>query len=276
MSGWNGSLNAKKYDEYAKKFPMYRDTSRDLVRSANVKPGMTVVDLACGTGVTSQAVLEVLNGEGHLHSVDMAQAMLDVARQNVQHDNVSFHLSPAEDLDKVITEPVDRVVCNSAFWQLKPDETLGAVHKILKANGIFAFNLPNQFIRLEDADSYPDHRGKFFDYLRQIALSDFGIQVPPPPSPSDRRTPPTLEDLQNSLQRNNFSLIRQEIITYTQSGDGAAAFNTIPVMTEPVLPGVDYETRMAIYAKVSSQFKTENPMERRWLFVVATPVTKAG
>lgn len=80
MTGWNDVINAKKYDDYAKRFPTYRDTSRDLVHLAEIKPGMRVIDLACGTGVTSQAVLKALNGTGHLYSVDMSQAMLDIAR----------------------------------------------------------------------------------------------------------------------------------------------------------------------------------------------------
>jgi ubiquinone/menaquinone biosynthesis C-methylase UbiE len=39
---------------------MYRATSADLVRFADVRQGQRIVDLACGTGVTTEEILKVI------------------------------------------------------------------------------------------------------------------------------------------------------------------------------------------------------------------------
>lgn len=115
MSGWNNASTTQKYDSYAKTFSTYRDTSRDLVQLAKIEAEMHVVDLACGTGVTSQAILKALSGSGHIYAIDQSPAMLAVARQNITADNISFQQTSAEAIHEVIPAVINRVVCNSAF-----------------------------------------------------------------------------------------------------------------------------------------------------------------
>lgn len=67
MSGWNNPINAQKYDEYSKIYPGYQLTSRDLIRLAEVASHHVVVDLACGTGVTSQALLAAMGETGRIY-----------------------------------------------------------------------------------------------------------------------------------------------------------------------------------------------------------------
>ena len=60
---------------------MYR---RDAVAALAPRPGDTVVDLACGTGLNFQFVQPFITGEGRIVAVDLAGAMLDVARRRAQ------------------------------------------------------------------------------------------------------------------------------------------------------------------------------------------------
>ena len=148
---WNTKENAEAYDKYARSFPMYKDTSRDLIKISGVKSGMTIIDLAAGTGATTQAIFDQIGDDVYVIAIDQAEEMLTKAREKFINKNVKFIVSEAEDLDKVITEPVDAVLCNSALWQMKGGQVFKAVSGILKPNGIFAFNLPDSFFNEKDA-----------------------------------------------------------------------------------------------------------------------------
>ncbi|MEK7091948.1 MAG: class I SAM-dependent methyltransferase [Patescibacteria group bacterium] len=150
---WDTKENAEAYDNYARNFPMYQETSADLVEIVDLKSGMTVIDLAAGTGATSQAILAKIGDQGRVIAVDQAKEMLKKAQEKFASKNVQFVVAEAENLDQVITEPVDVVVCNSAFWQMKAPETLRAVANVLKPDGIFAFNLPDQFFDNPSSDN---------------------------------------------------------------------------------------------------------------------------
>jgi ubiquinone/menaquinone biosynthesis C-methylase UbiE len=60
---------------------MYR---RHAVAGLAPRPGDTVVDLACGTGLNFQFLQPFITGEGRIIAVDLTDAMLDVARRRVE------------------------------------------------------------------------------------------------------------------------------------------------------------------------------------------------
>ena len=57
---------------------------RETVDALSLKPGDTVVDLACGTGLNFPLLEEVVKEEGQIIGVDLTDAMLDRARERVQ------------------------------------------------------------------------------------------------------------------------------------------------------------------------------------------------
>lgn len=67
---------------------------RALVQ-AGLCPGMDVVDVACGTGAVTRAIVEVLAGTGSVRGVDPTENMLAEARKSL---SVPFHLGHAEAL----------------------------------------------------------------------------------------------------------------------------------------------------------------------------------
>src|SRR5215469_15075731 len=80
-NAWVDALNAHLYDHYAQTYPIYRATAGKLVALAAVDPGMTVVDLAYGTGMVTEQLFWALCGTGTLIAVDSSAAMLAVATQ---------------------------------------------------------------------------------------------------------------------------------------------------------------------------------------------------
>lgn len=61
---WGEDDNARRYDAFARQHPIYQDTSRDLIALAGLSADAAVVDLACGTGITSREILAALGPNG--------------------------------------------------------------------------------------------------------------------------------------------------------------------------------------------------------------------
>jgi trans-aconitate methyltransferase len=106
---------------------------------------MHVVDLACGTGVTTMEILRRLDVRGRVTAVDGAEALLAVARARLTDSRVTWVQARGESLEAAVEEPADAVLCSAAFWQMRWPEAMAAVRSALRTGGVFAFNLPDQF-----------------------------------------------------------------------------------------------------------------------------------
>lgn len=56
---------------------------RRALERAGLRPGMDALDVACGTGAVTRAMLEVLGGKGRVCGVDPSEGMLSEARKSV-------------------------------------------------------------------------------------------------------------------------------------------------------------------------------------------------
>ena len=87
---WLEAETARRYQLFAARTTMYQELSQLMVELAQLRPGMRVLDLGCGTGVTTQAVLANLGERGHVYALDVSEAMLAVAREQVKSDQVAL------------------------------------------------------------------------------------------------------------------------------------------------------------------------------------------
>lgn len=70
-----------------------------LLAAAQAKSGERVLDIGCGTGVTTEPYAEAVGPQGHVTAVDIAQPMLDAARQRIEArglGNVTLLLADAQ------------------------------------------------------------------------------------------------------------------------------------------------------------------------------------
>ena len=129
---------------------MYHNESKELVDLADIRKGMTILDLACGTGVSTKEILKKLGETGKIYAVDFSEAMLNLAKKEIKNKNVVFIKSLAQKIDEVISEKVDRIICNGAFWLINKPETLKAMANILKDDGKLVFNMPGQIFKFDE------------------------------------------------------------------------------------------------------------------------------
>jgi SAM-dependent methyltransferase len=269
---WGEDDNARRYDAYAREHPNYRDTSRDLIAIA--LPGFTggmdaaVLDLACGTGVTSREILAVLGPAGRLTGADKSAAMLDVAASSTTDPRVTWVQAPAESVDRYVTEPVDVVICNSAIWQTDLAATAAAVRAVIKPGGRFAFNVPVAFLDDKPSPQSGDRFPELLREMRAIAERDYDW-VPDAGAARKVRQPLTRESICRCVAAAGFAVEKAGEATYPASAESQRAWMSIPVFTRDRLAGLPYEQRMRALEKACERlgpFVTEQGL---WVLFAA-------
>lgn len=79
----------------------------------------TVLDVGCGTGNLTQALLTRLGDAGGVIAVDISPRMIEVARGKIRDPRVTWHVAGAERLP-LDARSCDRIVCFSV-WPHFPD-----------------------------------------------------------------------------------------------------------------------------------------------------------
>lgn len=157
---WDGS--AANYAAFTSHSSLYRETAAALVRLARIEAGMTVVDLACGTGMVTESILRRRGGKGKkvtIIATDFSEQMIAVARERIASTRVTFHCEAAERLSRVVEGHVDRVLCNAAFWQFDREPALAEIVKVLKPSGRCLFTLPDWSAFIDEMDvQYEKHK----------------------------------------------------------------------------------------------------------------------
>jgi len=104
-----------------------------MAKRLNIKPGATVLDVGCGTGVFIPFLLSRVRREGRLVALDFAEEMLNRAWAkgfNVAYLHADVTSIPVGD------EVFDVVVCYSSFphFQDKP-RALAEINRVTKSGG---------------------------------------------------------------------------------------------------------------------------------------------
>jgi ubiquinone/menaquinone biosynthesis C-methylase UbiE len=94
-----------------------------------------VVDVGCGTGNLTRAVLAKLSPEGHVFAVDLSPRMIEVAKRKVSDPRASWHLGDARRL-LLPAATCDRVICYSVWPHLEDRVVVAAeLRRVLKPGG---------------------------------------------------------------------------------------------------------------------------------------------
>jgi SAM-dependent methyltransferase len=264
---WGEDGNALRYDAFARLHPMYRETSRVLVMLAGPSGSSTVLDLACGTGVTTAAVLSVLGPNGKVIAVDKSAAMLQVAARAVSDRRVEWVRAAAETVDQHIAGQVHVAVCNSAIWQTDLAATAAAVRKILMAESRFVFNVGSGLLERDDDD--PNYLGDLWSVVRGIAAQDYGWTAPRSQTSQRARPRLTQESICDQLDKAGFEVERIEELRCDQSPDEQRAWLSVPVFSKQYLPGLSYAERMRVLEKAHDYLGPGEAAISRWANFVA-------
>ncbi len=110
-----------------------------ITDGANLKPGAKVLEIGCGSGLLTEAL--VLTG-ATIIAVDISNDLLAIARQRgLPKERVQFLEKRFEDCD--IDGPFDAVVGSSVLHHLDIVPAINKIYSLLKPGGVMSFAEPN-------------------------------------------------------------------------------------------------------------------------------------
>lgn len=107
-----------------------------LLDCARVRPGQSVLDVACGTGVVARTARDAAEPSGRVVGVDLNPAMLEVARE--ARPDLEWVQGDAEDLPFADAE-FDVALCQSAlFFFADPGRAVAEMARVVAPGGVVA------------------------------------------------------------------------------------------------------------------------------------------
>lgn len=268
MTGWDDPLTAAQYDAFTREHALYHETSRDLVRLAQIERATLVVDLACGTGVTTAAVLEQAGPDTSVLALDKSPAMIEIARSRVTDPRVQWICAPAVELDSFARD-ADAIVCNSAIWQLEMTPAIAAAGRALRTGGRLVFDLARPMLTLPMAPAESRrHKPTLTQLMHAVAVLEYDYV--PPHRPSRLGFPLTFEALGEMLRAARLEAADPVAFEYDTPPAAQLAWLRVPIFANNVLLGLSYDTQMAALDQAYARWDKASGRENRWVAFVAT------
>ena len=119
---------------------VYGPGARELLLRAGIQRGMSVVDLGCGVGMTTQLLAELVGPTGEVVGVDYSAAQVEQARALLPTGLSNVRVIEASATDTGLRrEAFDVVYCRFLLIHLQdPESALREMHGLLKPEGIMA------------------------------------------------------------------------------------------------------------------------------------------
>lgn len=138
---WGGA--AAMWKKWNDKFVAQTRAATELVvETAQVQPGMCILDLASGTGEPALSLARAVGPEGRVVATDLVPEMLATARQKAKHrelPNMEFCVIDAEQLP-FPDAAFDRVTCRFGLMFFpNVRQALAGIRRVLKPDGRVAF-----------------------------------------------------------------------------------------------------------------------------------------
>jgi ubiquinone/menaquinone biosynthesis C-methylase UbiE len=132
--GWDKASGC--YEEFWQE--QLRPARERLLEMAALKPGESVLDIACGTGLVSFEAAETVGSEGRLLGTDISERMVEMATAIAAEDrfhNVRFQWMDAEDL-RVEDGSFDAALCSLGLMYMPdPRKALEEMRRVLRPGG---------------------------------------------------------------------------------------------------------------------------------------------
>jgi ubiquinone/menaquinone biosynthesis C-methylase UbiE len=168
---------ASRYDFWVKVYPFFgfkmRQYRQDTVSSLALRPGDTVVELGCGTGLNFEFVQQAVGPTGKIIGVDLTDSMLDVARERIAAQGWTNVALVQADLAEWEFPPGVSGVYSTLALTLVPeyDAVIQRASQALKPNGRLAV------FDIKEPEGWPTRLVRFAAWLNKpfgvsLALAD--------------------------------------------------------------------------------------------------------
>lgn len=126
---------AKQWDEKLD-LPALRKNLVKALKPFEIQPGEHVVDIGCGTGNLTQALLDVLGPSGQVTAVEVSMDMLLQAQEKINDPRVLWQIADVERPLPFKDNSFDRLFFYQVWPHLQPNEAmLKELLRVLKSGG---------------------------------------------------------------------------------------------------------------------------------------------
>lgn len=119
----------------------FNPTTQEFLLSAGLKPGMTVLDIGCGSGVMTCWIAKIVGKNGKVIGIENDQNQLNAAQRNSKKlalENTEFRLCSAYEIDS-LNQQFDFIYCRFVLHHLHaPMDVILKIYQVLKSKGIYA------------------------------------------------------------------------------------------------------------------------------------------
>ena len=268
MGSGRGSMSSTEWDASANDYRIesegiafYQATNRELIDAGEIRPGMIIVDLACGAGLTTRTILASVGDACTIYAVDSAEEMLRQSRGVIISNSVHFIHASADDFSQYVTRPVDRVFCNAAFWHLPdPNAAIKEITTVLRPNGRFLFNIPDQVFDFGD--------GKQSEMANVVAEC---LQQPYTPAYQF-----SYASIQSLADGNGYGIVDFKSVEIALRPEDLVRFYSIPHFGARRFPGRSSEERREILTTAFSHLSPDRFPRYRWAQFTLKPVQRTA
>ena len=145
------NIAAATYDDYYSRY--LGKSSLELMMHLPLKPGMKIIDLACGTGFFSQRIAPQLGPQGKLIAVDLSSRMLEKNREHAKQavlSNIEFLEADALlFLQQQDNASVDGAVCDWGICYMDHAALRKELERVVRPGG-FLGTIENRACTLAD------------------------------------------------------------------------------------------------------------------------------
>jgi demethylmenaquinone methyltransferase/2-methoxy-6-polyprenyl-1,4-benzoquinol methylase len=139
---FDGFMGGKVYDIVARCTGYGPEFYRRAAMSIPVRPGMTLLDLGCGTASLSLALAERMNGQGRITGIDTSARQLERAREKIVSSPVTIELRNASVRALPFENSAVDGICMCQVLHALPEDVradmLTESSRVLKKGGFFA------------------------------------------------------------------------------------------------------------------------------------------
>src|SRR3989338_2224729 len=213
----------KKWDAFAMEF--LRPAGEALLKEAGLKPGMRVLDAACGTGEPGLKAAKNVGATGHGIGTDLSEEMIRVAQEKARCLGTANYEATAADAGALPFESgsFDAVLCRmGVMFFPDPQKAAGEFFRVLKSGG-----------RLALCAWAEPQKNPWATTIADIVNRELAVPPPPPDMPGLFRQakPGTLKSI---LKAAGFKQAREVEVAGERDYDGPLQYWEL--MTEVAAP----------------------------------------
>jgi SAM-dependent methyltransferase len=269
-SPWERPDQAHYYEAYCTRSTLYEDLATALVQQVTLPAEGVVIDLGCGTGISTGAILAKLGSRGKVIALDPSPRMVEATTRLVPDPRLQCMVGDAFSIPVLAEhQQLDAVVCNSAIW-LNHDlgGALAAIGQALTEGAHLLLSIPAEFL------GYLNHRvtpeAESFAGVVSAARKKFGATGDATDALPHVTLLGSLDRFEGGLKKAGFTSVDALVWTRPWSAAEYLDWLSQPVLRDGMCAGLSEEDTRIFMAHLEASLDMSTPLESAWYLVRAT------